>query len=280
MSRSSGESWQGNHMRLSSACPWAWIWGERSVGLVLSARPFEYVSPSPGGEYPPAPDGDGFNTRCGALHGENAGSDEDAFGGGRLAHVGSKAAVAKHDPRAREASKIDGWFRDATSPRTLPRMSEFAPEAMPVAAPASETGANESRNPFAIAGYRVWWAASIVAGTGVGIQSVTVPLFIRDRVAEDHRAALIALALICQTIPGAAFALIAQRATCGIIRHGAHRARHAVFDRDSDHAAHTLQHSAPSGRPLTGGQVSRCRFRPSPACVWRSRDPAFCSPCC
>lgn len=88
-------------------------------------------------------------------------------------------------------------------------MSEFAPEAIPVAAPpVADAMTPESRNPFAVMGYRIWWAASIVAGTGVGIQSVTVPLFIRDRVAEDHRAAFIAAALICQTIPGAVFALI------------------------------------------------------------------------
>lgn len=89
-------------------------------------------------------------------------------------------------------------------------MSELAPEIAPapVAAPAERTEAEESRNPFAVMGYRLWWAASIVAGTGVGIQAVTVPLFIRDRVADDQRATLIAAALICQTIPGALFALI------------------------------------------------------------------------
>ncbi|HNM77277.1 MAG TPA: MFS transporter, partial [Tepidiformaceae bacterium] len=89
-------------------------------------------------------------------------------------------------------------------------MSELAPEIAPapVAAPAEGTEAEESRNPFAVMGYRLWWAASIVAGTGVGIQAVTVPLFIRDRVADDQRATLIAAALICQTIPGALFALI------------------------------------------------------------------------
>ncbi len=65
-----------------------------------------------------------------------------------------------------------------------------------------------TRNPFASPGYRYWWLASIVAGTGVGIQTVTVPLFIRDRVADDHRAIAIAAALICQTLPGAILALI------------------------------------------------------------------------
>jgi len=78
----------------------------------------------------------------------------------------------------------------------------------PVAAAASATEPTVvSRNPFSVAGYRIWWAASVVAGTGVGIQAVTVPLFIRDRVSEDQRAAAIAAALICQTLPGAALAL-------------------------------------------------------------------------
>ncbi len=53
-----------------------------------------------------------------------------------------------------------------------------------------------------------WWVASLVAGTGVGIQSVTVPLLVRDRVALDERAPLIAAALIAQTLPGAALALL------------------------------------------------------------------------
>ncbi len=65
----------------------------------------------------------------------------------------------------------------------------------------------ETRNPFSVVGYRYWWAASVAGGTGVGIQAVTVPLFIRDRVSEDHRPLAIAAALICQTLPGAALAL-------------------------------------------------------------------------
>ena len=66
----------------------------------------------------------------------------------------------------------------------------------------------EDRNPFSSAGFTRWWAASVVAGTGVGIQAVTVPLFIRDRVALDDRALAIAGALIAQTLPGALFALV------------------------------------------------------------------------
>lgn len=64
------------------------------------------------------------------------------------------------------------------------------------------------RNPFASAKYRSWWLASVVAGSGVGIQAVTVPLFIRDRVSPDDRALAIAAALICQTLPGALLALV------------------------------------------------------------------------
>ena len=83
-------------------------------------------------------------------------------------------------------------------------MVEAPPEAIPVPVADPAPG---SRNPFSVAGFRLWWAASIVAGTGVGIQAVTVPLFLRDRVGDDQRAGAIALALICQTIPGAFFAL-------------------------------------------------------------------------
>jgi MFS family permease len=53
-----------------------------------------------------------------------------------------------------------------------------------------------------------WWAAGVVAGTGAGIQSVTVPLFLRDRVDEDWRALAIAGALITQNLPGAVLALL------------------------------------------------------------------------
>lgn len=72
---------------------------------------------------------------------------------------------------------------------------------------AADGAAGVSRNPFTVGGFRTWWTASIVAGTGVGIQAATVPLFLKDRVAEDNRAAVIALALICQALPGAVLAL-------------------------------------------------------------------------
>lgn len=68
--------------------------------------------------------------------------------------------------------------------------------------------AGESRNPFASPRFVRWWLGSLVAGTGVGIQVVTVPLFLRDRVDGDSRAVAIAAALIAQTLPGAALALV------------------------------------------------------------------------
>lgn len=72
------------------------------------------------------------------------------------------------------------------------------------ASPASD----ETRNPFASRRFTLWWLASIIAGIGIGIQTVTVPLFIRDRVATDTRALAIAGALIAQTLPGALLALL------------------------------------------------------------------------
>ena len=84
-------------------------------------------------------------------------------------------------------------------------MTEQVLPAKPIAGDVSSD--HETRNPFATPVYRSWWAASVVAGTGVGIQAVTVPLFIRDRVSEGHRPLAIAAALICQTLPGAALAL-------------------------------------------------------------------------
>jgi MFS transporter, ENTS family, enterobactin (siderophore) exporter len=74
-------------------------------------------------------------------------------------------------------------------------------------ADAPEDAPPETRNPFTSAPFARWWAASLLAGTGVGIQSVTVPLFIRDRVADGDRASAIAAALVAQTAPGAILAL-------------------------------------------------------------------------
>lgn len=86
-------------------------------------------------------------------------------------------------------------------------MTEALPEAVPAAPVPAGPGTGASRNPFTVGGYRIWWIASVFAGSGVGIQAVTVQLFIRDRVAEGDRAAFFAAALICQTVPGALFAL-------------------------------------------------------------------------
>ncbi len=85
-------------------------------------------------------------------------------------------------------------------------MTEVLPESPPASTVAPAEG-GRSRNPFTVSGYRIWWIASVFAGSGVGIQAVTVPLFIRDRVSEGDRELFIAAALICQTLPGAAFAL-------------------------------------------------------------------------
>ncbi len=74
-------------------------------------------------------------------------------------------------------------------------------------ATAEARAAPETRNPFAAPRFTRWWCASLVAGTGVGIQSVSVPLFIRDRVDADVRALAIAGALVAQTLPGALLSL-------------------------------------------------------------------------
>ena len=80
------------------------------------------------------------------------------------------------------------------------------PEAEP---PAPPEGADpSSRNPFTTPAYRQFWLASVVVGVGVGIQSVAVPLFIRDRTQGELRAIAIAGALIAQTLPAAVLALV------------------------------------------------------------------------
>ena len=81
-------------------------------------------------------------------------------------------------------------------------------ESLPLAAPAAHAAAGEARNPFRVRGYVTWLIASVLAGTGVGIQAVTVPLFVRDRVSDDHRALAIAAVLVCQNAPAALFALV------------------------------------------------------------------------
>ena len=69
-------------------------------------------------------------------------------------------------------------------------------------------GSTISRNPFATVKYRWYWAAVVCGGMGVGIQIVTIPLFIRDRVGADHRELIIAAALIAQTVPAALLMLL------------------------------------------------------------------------
>ncbi len=79
------------------------------------------------------------------------------------------------------------------------------PSAAPGGPPDDSTG---TRNPFTTPNYRLWWSMSVLGGIGVGIQAVTVPLFVRDRVAEDDRALYIAFALMCLTIPAAILVLV------------------------------------------------------------------------
>ncbi len=64
------------------------------------------------------------------------------------------------------------------------------------------------RSPFSARYFSSWWIASVVAGTGIGIQHVTVPLYIRDRVDLETRALAISAALIAQSLPGAFLALL------------------------------------------------------------------------
>ena len=94
-------------------------------------------------------------------------------------------------------SKHYGRGRDGNG---APRMTDPPAEAAPEAGP---------RNPFVNRDYRAWLTASVVMALGVGIQIVTVPLFIRDRVEPDERAAAIAGALIIQTLPGVFLTLLA-----------------------------------------------------------------------
>ena len=68
--------------------------------------------------------------------------------------------------------------------------------------------ADQHRNPFRVRDYRTWWSASAIANVGVGIQLVTVPLFIRDRVHPDDRALTIAAALMMQFLPGVILVLV------------------------------------------------------------------------
>jgi len=66
----------------------------------------------------------------------------------------------------------------------------------------------ESRNPFHAAGFARWWVASLVAGMGAGINGVALPLFLRDRVADELRAPAIAGVLVAATLPGVVLSLV------------------------------------------------------------------------
>ncbi|MFN0145611.1 MAG: MFS transporter [Dehalococcoidia bacterium] len=74
-------------------------------------------------------------------------------------------------------------------------------------APQAATDPGATRNPFATPAYRWYFAAVVCGAMGVGIQVVSVPLFIRDRVASGDREFLIALALIAQAVPAAVLML-------------------------------------------------------------------------
>lgn len=75
---------------------------------------------------------------------------------------------------------------------------------------ASEDGAGApgGRNPFVNRDYRIWVLGSVFTALGIGLQLVTIPLFIRDRVEPDERGAVIAGALIIQTLPGVVLLLL------------------------------------------------------------------------
>lgn len=80
---------------------------------------------------------------------------------------------------------------------------------MTSAAPsAAAPDAGESRNPFRAPGFPRWWLASLFAGTGAGINSVALPLFLRDRVSDEARAVAIAGALVATTVPGVVLSLV------------------------------------------------------------------------
>lgn len=74
--------------------------------------------------------------------------------------------------------------------------------------PAAPPDAGESRNPFVAPGFSRWWLASLFAGTGAGINSVALPLFLRDRVPDEARAVAIAGALVATTLPGVVLSLV------------------------------------------------------------------------
>lgn len=91
--------------------------------------------------------------------------------------------------------------------------------AAPPAAALAPAEVELSRNPFRTPAYRRYFAAVVCGAMGVGIQVVTVPLFIRDRVSADNRELLIGLALICQLLPQALLILVGGVAADRFRRH-------------------------------------------------------------
>lgn len=71
-------------------------------------------------------------------------------------------------------------------------------------APVEET----SRNPFLSTNYRWWWAATICGALAVGLQWVTVPLFVVDRVSESRKEYAVAAALFSQLLASALLMLV------------------------------------------------------------------------
>jgi MFS family permease len=63
----------------------------------------------------------------------------------------------------------------------------------------------DDRNPFASAQYRWWWGMTFATSLAIGVQLVTVPTYVLDR--TDTRF-LVAVAVLCQTVPTALFTLI------------------------------------------------------------------------
>ena len=76
------------------------------------------------------------------------------------------------------------------------------------AIPGAQAESTETRNPFATVNYRWWWAATIIGALAVGLQWVTVPIYIVDRVSEDRRVLAVQLALISQLAASAILMLV------------------------------------------------------------------------
>ncbi len=90
-------------------------------------------------------------------------------------------------------------------------MAEANPP-LPSAAAAAASGApidmSGTRNPFANANYRWWWFATFIGAMAVGLQWVSVPVYIVDRVGDDKEELAVAAALICQLTASALLMLV------------------------------------------------------------------------